>query len=207
MACVACFSSVGWAAEWSCYGNKPGHPTAEERAAFVREVSELALKAERAHGVPAGALAAMAIAESGYGWTRIALDANNLFAWKFGSGARREGRRAYAPVCAKRRGVAAQYVKFASRAEAFDHVASKLATLDAYRKHTEAYKAARVRGQSPEKAVEAWLLGIARRYSGDPAAFTAKLLRIMDNPVDPEKAPAPDITLHRLTQMSWRLKP
>jgi len=207
VACLALFSAGVPAAEWSCYGTKPGHPTAEERAAFVREVSELATKAEKAHGVPASALAAMAIAESGYGWTRIALEANNLFAWKFGSTARKEGRRSYVPACAGRHGTASRYVAFASRTEAFDHVASKLATISAYRKHTEAYKAARLRGESPEKAVEAWLLGIGRRYSGDPAAFSAKLLRIMNNPVDPEKELAPENTLHRLSQVSWRPKP
>lgn len=205
--CLALLAGGAQAAEWSCYGTKPGHPTAEERAAFVREASELALKAEKAHGVPASALAAMAIAESGYGWTRIALEANNLFAWKFGSTARKDGRRAYVPSCAGRRGSASRYVTFANRAEAFDHVAAQLATIGAYRKHTEAYKAARRRGDPPEKAVEEWLRGIARRYSGDPAAFTAKLLRIMNNPVDPEKGLAPEKTLHRLSQVSWRPQP
>jgi uncharacterized FlgJ-related protein len=173
----------------------------------VREVSELALKAEKSHGVPASALAAMAIAESGYGYTRIALDANNLFAWKFGSTAGKEGRKAYVPACPLRRGIANRYVKFSNRAEAFDHVAAKLATIGAYRKHTEAYKAARLRGESPERAVEAWLVGIGRRYSGDPKAFTTKLMRIMNNPVDPEKELAPDDTLHRLSQVLWKRNP
>src|SRR4051812_15151167 len=57
-----CFA---FAAPWGCHGPKPGHPTLAERAAFVREVSELAVKAEKTHGVPASALAAIAIAESG----------------------------------------------------------------------------------------------------------------------------------------------
>src|SRR5690348_14462291 len=68
------------AAGWSCYGTKPGHPTPGERAAFVKDVSALAIVAERKHGVPAAALAALAIIESGYGWTRLALEANNIFA-------------------------------------------------------------------------------------------------------------------------------
>ena len=195
------------AAEWACYGTKPGHPTWEERVAFVREISELAVKAEKAHGVPASALAAMAIAESGYGWTRIALEANNLFGWKFGSAAGREGRKAYSPKCPGTRGRLNRYVAFADRADAFDHVASRLATIDAYRKHTEAYKAARLRGGSSEKAVQAWLSGIAKRYSGDPSAFMTKLLRIMNNPVDPEKTLAPAESLHRLSQVSWRHTP
>ena len=90
------------AAHWSCLGPKPGHPTPEERAAFVREVSELATKAEKMHGVPAGALAAVAIAESVYGTTRVALQAHNYFAWKFVPSAA-EGRQPYVPECALRR--------------------------------------------------------------------------------------------------------
>ena len=195
----AIFSGGASAAEWGCYSTKPGHPTAEERAAFVREISELAVKAEKSHGVPASALAAIAIAESGYGWTRIALEANNLFAWKFGASARKEGRAAYAPRCPRARGSRARYVAFKSRAEAFDHVAGKLATLQAYRRHTEAYRAARARGEAPEKAVQMWLSGIADRYAGDPAAFMTKMLRIIANPLDSPDPVPPDGTLHRLS--------
>src|SRR3954469_17037404 len=90
------------AAPWGCHATKPGHPTPDERAAFVREVSELAVKAEKTHGVPASALAAIAIAESGYGYTRIALDANNLFAWKFVPAAA-DSLKEYVLRCEKRR--------------------------------------------------------------------------------------------------------
>ena len=187
------------AAEWGCYGNKPGHPTPEQRAAFIREVSELAVKAEKAHGVPAAALAAIAIAESGYGWTRIALEANNLFAWKFGLSARRDGRTAYSLRCRKG---ASRYVAFKSRADAFDYVAAKLATLEAYRRHTEAYQAARRRGEAPEAAIRAWVLGIGERYSRRPEEFARKVGRIMNNPQEPADAPSPVHTLHRLSAAS-----
>src|SRR6476620_9778456 len=83
LALVALVPHAVGAAVWGCHGTKPGHPTPEEREAFIREASELAIKAEKTYGVPASALAALAIAESGYGWTRVALNANNLFAWKF----------------------------------------------------------------------------------------------------------------------------
>ena len=70
------------AQDWGCYDPKPGHPTAEEKAAFIAQVSELAVEAEQKHGVPAAALAAMAMEETGLGWTRITLEANNFFGWK-----------------------------------------------------------------------------------------------------------------------------
>jgi flagellum-specific peptidoglycan hydrolase FlgJ len=196
---LSLFSFGALAAEWGCFSAKPGHPTPAERVAFVREISELAVKAERTHGVPASALAAIAIAESGYGWTRIAIEANNLFAWKFGSQARKEGRKPYAADCHRKRGLRDRYVAFASRAEAFDHVAAKLATLSAYRRHTEAYRAARLRGEPPDKAVQLWLSGIADRYAGDPAAFMTKMLRIINNPVDAADPLPPEQNLYRLS--------
>src|SRR5215470_11800043 len=46
------------------------------RTSYAQEVSELAVKAERDHGVPAPILAAMAVDQSGYGTIRVALAAN-----------------------------------------------------------------------------------------------------------------------------------
>ena len=186
------------AAAWGCYGTKPGHPTAAEREAFIREVSALAVKAERAHGVPASALAAMAIAESGYGWTRLALEANNLFAWKYVRSAA-GGRRSYVSECQRGRIRRDRFVVFASRADAVDFVAARLATADAYREPTNAYKAARKRGEAAEPAAKAWLSAVASRYSRKPAEFTKKIIRIMNNPAAPGDAVSPDVNLYRLS--------
>lgn len=187
------------AASWGCYGTKPGHPTREEKMAFIREVSPLAINAEKKHGVPASALVAMAIGESGYGWTRVALEANNPFGWKVGSAAAAEGRKSYTPGCQSRRRVKVQYLVFKSRADAFEFVASKLASLDAYREYTEAYKAARARGDPAEPAVKAWLSGIASRYSSKPAEFTKKISRIMNNAMEPADRVSPDYNLGHLS--------
>jgi flagellum-specific peptidoglycan hydrolase FlgJ len=192
-----CGGALG--AQWGCYGTKPGHPTPEERAAFIREVSELAVKAEARHGVPASALAAIAIAESGYGYTRLALHANNLFGWKFLSRSAAEGRKAYFVTCRQRKRVNDGFIAFGTRAESFDYVAAKLATLDKYRGHTEAYKAARQRGEPAESAVKAWLQGIAARYSRKPAEFTKKIIRIMNHAVEPSDAIADEHNLYRLS--------
>ena len=166
--------------------------------AFIREVSQLAINAEKKHGVPASALAAMAIAESGYGWTRVALQANNLFAWKFGSSAATEGRKSYIPACQRPRGRERPLPCFYGQGGA-DFVAAKLATLDAYREYTEAYKAARRRGDAAEPAVKAWLSGIASRYSRRPAEFTKKITRIMNNAIEPANTLSPDYNLYHLS--------
>ena len=185
------------AGAWGCHGTKPGHPTPAERAEFIREVSELAVKAEKTHGVPASALAAIAIAESGYGYTRIALDANNLFAWKFVPAAANKVR-AYVLDCQKRR-VKSRFAMFDSKAHAFDFVASNLATLEAYRAHTEAYKAARQRGVSADAATRAWIEGVASSYSHRPREFTRKIIRIMNDPVEPRDSPSGESNLYRLS--------
>jgi hypothetical protein len=79
----ACGANLAMAERWGCYDPKPGHPTAAERQQFVNDISTHAVYAEQNHGVPAAALVAMAIVESGYGWTRTALEAHNFFGWKF----------------------------------------------------------------------------------------------------------------------------
>jgi flagellum-specific peptidoglycan hydrolase FlgJ len=165
--------------------------------AFIREASQLAINAEKKHGVPASALAAMAIAESGYGWTRVALHANNPFGWKAGPSAVADVRKAYTPGCQSSRARKVRYIVFASKAEAFDFVAAKLATLDAYREYTEAYRAAHAGGAQP--ALNAWLSGVASRYSSNPAEFTKKIMRIMNNAIDPSNTVSPDYNLYQLS--------
>jgi hypothetical protein len=193
---VTCETAV--AAVWGCHGTKPGHPTPAEREQFIAEVSDLAVKAERKHGVPASALVAIAIAESGYGWTRLAIEANNLFAWKAGAAATAAGK-AFVPPCERARGARTGFVIFPSRAEAFDFVAGRLAKMGPYREHTAAYVASRARGVAAETAVDAWVSRIAMRYSGSPEGFTRKIKRIMNNPAEPSQHPSPETNLYRLS--------
>jgi flagellum-specific peptidoglycan hydrolase FlgJ len=60
--------------------------TTIEREAFVKEISVYAKEAGQQWGVPASAVIAIAIIESGYGTTRVAHHANNLFAIKVWGG-------------------------------------------------------------------------------------------------------------------------
>lgn len=194
--CLFADSAMG--AAWPCNGTKPGHPTPAEREAFIREVSALAVQAEKTHGVPAAALAAIAIAESGYGWTRLALEANNLFAWRWRP-VTSAGRKSYVLEC-RRSGVEPdRYMVFASREDAVDFVARRFTAANIYRGHTKAYIAARERGDSAEGAVKAWVSGIARNYSRPPGAFAKKIIRIMNNPAAPSDAVSRDANLYRLS--------
>ena len=187
-------------ATWPCNGTKPGHPTPAEREAFIREVGALAVKAEKTYGVPASALAAIAIAESGYGWTRLALEANNIFAWRWRP-VTSAGRKSYVLEC-RQSGPNVEpdrYMVFASREDAVDFVARRFTAANIYRGHTKAYIAARVRGDSAEGAVKAWVSGIARNYSRPPGAFAKKIIRIMNNPAAPSDAVSRDANLYRLS--------
>ena len=198
---LALFAEAALAASWSCYGAKPGHPTADERAAFVSDVSPFAIAAERKHGVPAAALVALAAVESEYGWTRLALEANNLFAWKAGP-VEAKTQKTYVPVCQQRRKTKGHFAVFASRAEAFDTVASKLATLDGFREYTERYRVARKRGEPLERSVNAWVAGIATRYSREPRVFSDKLVRVMNDPEQRGDAASRQRNLYELSRQA-----
>ncbi len=166
------------ASDWPCQGPQPGHPTASERRAFVSKVSELAVAAERKHGVPASAIAAMAIVESNYGWTRVGRDAHNLLGWKY-IAAQAGGRPAYVLACQPYGDGSRQYTVFRSEAESIDFVAEKLASRPAYRSETLAYQAARVRGTPLPAAVDAWLAGVADPFKRKPQPFLAAVRKTM----------------------------
>jgi hypothetical protein len=86
------------AESWGIYDPQPGHPTIDERDRFVTEIARYAQEAEATYGVPAAAVTAMARNESGFGWTRIALHANNLYGFKYTTDAAAGGRGFYTLV-------------------------------------------------------------------------------------------------------------
>ncbi|WP_336046708.1 glucosaminidase domain-containing protein [Solibacillus ferritrahens] len=57
-------------------------PSIQRKKDFINEISTYAMKANEKWGIPASAIIGMAIIESGYGTTRIAINANNLFGIK-----------------------------------------------------------------------------------------------------------------------------
>ncbi|WP_339212634.1 S-layer homology domain-containing protein [Solibacillus sp. FSL W8-0372] len=57
-------------------------PSIQMKEDFIKEISTYAMIANERWGIPASAIIGMAIIESGYGTTRIAINANNLFGIK-----------------------------------------------------------------------------------------------------------------------------
>jgi Mannosyl-glycoprotein endo-beta-N-acetylglucosaminidase len=205
---------------WGCYDLKPGHPTVSEQEAFVDELARLATRAEERYGVPAAALVAMAIAESGYGWTRLALNTNNLFAWKHFPGPAAEGRRYWVLECQPDE-PGTRFVVFANRAEAVDFVARQLATSDNYRADTERYRRDRAAeavraplerlgldqaaaGGSADvvEAVDRWVEGVADPYSSNPQLWRRNVRHIMNDPYAPSERLSPERNLYRLSGLA-----
>lgn len=182
-----------------CLEPLPGHPTAAERRAFVAEVSELAVGAEERHGVPAAAIAAMAIQESGYGWTRLAQETHNLLAWKHTTPEAAGGRDFWVLECPEL-GTTDRYIVFRDRGEAVDFVAERLATSDNYQADTERYRRDRANGVAVIEAVDRWVDGIADPYSSDPEAYRQAIRRILNNPYDPSDRRSPEDNLYRLSE-------
>jgi hypothetical protein len=166
------------AEDWPCQGPQPGHPTAAEKRAFVAKVSELAVAAEKKHGVPASAIAAMAIVESNYGWTRVSRDAHNLLGWKY-IATQAGGRPSYILACQPFGDGSKQYTVFASAAESIDFVAEKLASRPAYRIDAVAYQGARARGEPLQQAIHTWLAGVAEPFKRKPQPYVAAVKKAM----------------------------
>lgn len=193
-----CSLSLG--GEWGCYDPQPGHPTPDERRKFVDEMRALMPAIEDKYGVPAGALAAMAIQESGYGWTRTALSANNLFGWKFYSKQAAGGRESFTLACQPPEDENNHYVVFADSRDAADFVAGKLASLAYYTPATIAYKEARARGDDVREATRAWVAAIAVHYNWRPQQYTELVTRVMNNPLSPSGEISAKDNLYQLSE-------
>lgn len=152
-------------------------PTIEDKKNFIEQISKLAVEAEKKHGVPASAIAGMAILESGYGLTRLSMDANNIFGYK-----KVAGQITYTLTCQPTWDVGNEYVKFNSWAEAMDFVASRLAASQYYRADTAKYKAEITSGTDRKTAAINWLAGISNPYNYAPTEYVNKVKKCINNP-------------------------
>jgi len=189
------------AQEWGCYDPRPGHPSDQEKADFVTAAGAAAVAAEKKYGVPAPAIAAMAIVESGYGWTRTALEAKNYFGWKYYSDRSAGGRAAYVLSCQPPEDVNNKYVVFDSLEESVDFVAMKLSTLDYYHEASRAYRRTVAAGADPTEATRLWLERIANPYNWRPEAYVRSVTRVMNDPVRPSDALSAERNLFRLASL------
>ncbi len=64
-----------------------GHPTATEEMSFILDIKEEAIRQARQYKLPASAIIGIAMLESGSGYTRTAVIANNIFGLKIWNGA------------------------------------------------------------------------------------------------------------------------
>ena len=184
-------------AAWGCFEPQPGHPTEAERRAFVEEVAPLATRAGERHGVPATAIMAMAILESGYGWTRLAQNTNNLLGWKYFPEA--AGEREFWVLECPEQGISDRLLVFRDRAEAIDYVAEQLATSDNYRADTQRYIRDRGSGVDVVEAVDRWVDGIADPYSTQPEEYRASLRRVMSETYEFAEGQVPGGDLYSLS--------
>lgn len=147
-----------------CYG--PTKPlTPELRAAFVAEIRPLAANAERDHGIPAPIFAAMAIHESGYGTTRLAIAANNLLSYKWPGPSGPDGRTVYELTCQPKEDKGRIYVVFRDHADAIDFVAGRLAAARYYNAATKKYRMDLAAGKERKDAAIGWFKTIAPTYN------------------------------------------
>jgi Mannosyl-glycoprotein endo-beta-N-acetylglucosaminidase len=189
------------AEEWGCYDPQPGHPTAAEKQIFVSELCGLAPAAESKYGVPASALASIAIVESGYGWTRTAQQANNLFCWKFVSRRAARGRVSYTlerqPPEDKNNG----YVTFANHIEAVDFVGKKLATLPIYKSATDECRRSRTSGADIPTITRTWVTAVAQQHNWKPQQYVESVTRTINNPISPSDTVSAELSLYQLSQI------
>ncbi|MCU0467101.1 MAG: glucosaminidase domain-containing protein [Arcicella sp.] len=64
------------------YGTAIGHPTQDEARAFLEDIKPIAVELGQKYQIPASVVMAMAAMESGYGYSRNAVYANNFFGIK-----------------------------------------------------------------------------------------------------------------------------
>ncbi len=64
------------------YGTAIGHPTQDEAKAFLEDIKPIAVELGQKYQIPASVVMAMAAMESGYGFSRNAVFANNFFGIK-----------------------------------------------------------------------------------------------------------------------------
>jgi hypothetical protein len=91
-------------------------------------VVESAKRPQAKYGVPGAILAGMAIHESGYGRTRLAILSNNLLSFKLPTNPNWQfGRPSFVLWCQPEGDVGNKYLLFGSKEAAFDYVAKVLA--------------------------------------------------------------------------------
>ncbi|HEX5063512.1 MAG TPA: glucosaminidase domain-containing protein [Kofleriaceae bacterium] len=185
------------AATWGPYDPQPGHPTQADRDAFVAQISQYAEEGEQRYGTPAADIIAMACNESGFGWTRIALNANNLFGYKWTSYAMAGGRGFWTLEDQPADDPGNQYIDFADRRDAVLYVAQRLATSTRYKPTTDQYSADIANGMDVKSAADRWIYGIASAGYNPYEHYPVTTIKFMNNYRTPSLTRSPTYDLYR----------
>lgn len=155
------------------------------RADFVEMVVRLAVRAQNEYGLPGTVLAAMAIQESGYGRTRLAILSNNLLSFKYPRVKDWQfGRPSFTLWCQPGYDVGNRYVLFGSKDAAFDYVARVLSQRDdiGYAAVTAEYQRSIKSGVDAQTASLTWLKKIASIYTADEN-YVSNVTRFINKPL------------------------
>lgn len=185
------------AATWGPYDPQPGHPTVDERDEFVDEISGYAREAEGAYGTPAAAITAMASNECGFGFTKIALNANNLFGFKWTSSEAAGGRGYYVLADQPADDPNNKYIVFADRRDAVLYVAQRLANTSRYKPTTDRYKSDLADGVDVRTAANRWIRGIAAAGYNPYASYPTTTINFMNNYRSPSATFSPTYNLYK----------
>jgi Mannosyl-glycoprotein endo-beta-N-acetylglucosaminidase len=184
---------------WGCYDPEPGHPTAAERTAYFEKIKKFAQLAEQKDGVPAAGLAAMSMEESGYGFTRTAQFAHNVFGWK----APETQATSYILTCQPANDRNNHYQRFANYAEAFQSVGRGLGNCSRNTKYVDAtrtYAQERAKGVTLNEAVLHWIQGLQRGgYNPDPH-YVDRVIRLANDYQSPSDTSSATLNLYQLSQ-------
>lgn len=154
-----------------------------EKASYIDELEPAASSAEAKWHVPAPVVLAMAIQESGYGTTRLAIKSNNVFAFKWPGAAVANGASRFVLWCQPDWDVGNSYIAFGSRAEALDFVASRLRKSAHYAAATKTYWSDIQSGKDRKASAIAWLASIAVSYNYKPKAYVKAIVRLANDPL------------------------
>jgi hypothetical protein len=189
-------------AQWDCYAPQPGHPTSAEKTAFIDELKVYAQEAEAQWGTPAAALMAMAANESGYGFTRIGLYANNLYGWKWTSSEAAGGRPSYVLACQPSWDPNNKYVSFKDRRDAVHFIGMKLATLARYKPVTERYVSDIRNGVAVTTAVNRWVQGIQSAGYNPYSSYVTKTVSYLNNYLSPSSTYSSTYNLYKYSPVT-----
>lgn len=181
---------------WGCYDARPGHPTSAEKTAFINAMAAPAQAAEQRGGPPAAGLLAMSALESGFGWTRTAILASNMFGWKFTGTAASGGRSSWTLECQPASDPNNRYIAFQDGADSVTFVANRLSSMDRYAPLTRKYHADRAKGVPVNAAVEAWVRGIAAAGYNPFPNYPTQVLSIANNYMHPAPATSAEFALY-----------